>query len=71
MWVEFGGAKESWLALTTRPAPPKPDPAKAATAAPALAFALFEEVGKPLPEFKLRDVAGNTWTLDNEASVRS
>jgi thiol-disulfide isomerase/thioredoxin len=56
LWKELGGSDEAWTQWlnaapeSTQPRTPPPSPE-------------FRAVNRPLPEFSLKDVAGNTWTL--------
>ncbi len=69
LWLEQGGSKVTWDLLTARPAPPpRPVPASTTTAA---ALPRFEDVNKPLTELKLRDLAGNTWTVEKLKGKRT
>jgi thiol-disulfide isomerase/thioredoxin len=56
LWKELGGSDEAWAQWLN--AAPEPGQLRTAHAGPE-----FIAVNRPLPEFSLQDVAGNTWTL--------
>jgi thiol-disulfide isomerase/thioredoxin len=56
LWKELGGSDEAWsqwISATPEPVQPRTQAARAA----------FTPANRPLPEFSLKDIAGNTWTL--------
>jgi thiol-disulfide isomerase/thioredoxin len=56
LWKDLGGSDEAWTQWLN--AAPESTQPRTTPAGPE-----FKAVNRPLPEFSLKDVAGNTWTL--------
>jgi thiol-disulfide isomerase/thioredoxin len=63
LWDETGGSAEGWAIATARMPAPAERPPSTAPPRVALDFNPWVKVGFALPELKLRDLAGKTWTL--------
>jgi thiol-disulfide isomerase/thioredoxin len=56
LWKELGGSDEAWnqwIDFTPESDKPRTEPARP----------VFAAINRPLPDFSLKDVAGDTWTL--------